>query len=225
MTTTFRMEEEPLYDDTAFEFSRNDGGGGSGLFSEKGREILNMKIAQVRRKLEEEEERRGPPSPNLSAHEFVTAVLDSLQNANGPLPFSGVRTLLRASTPRWRDALRSSVGAPPHATEQSIATALGTAMARPNNQFSILVTKGDSSPDGHVEWTFPTDLLEMQDGECWLECRLRSKKDNRLLVATGWQLQRSPQDGSWLLDGLDWQDFRDAFRPGIGREEWSRICG
>ena len=32
-------------------------------------------------------------------------------------------------------------------------------------------------------------------------------------------------DDCWLLDGIDWQDFRDEFRPGLGREEWERICG
>jgi hypothetical protein len=79
---------------------------------------------------------------------------------------------------------------------------------------------------------------------CWIESRLRSPKDNELLAVVGWSLQRrqiiQEQHGydssnfdtntdnfmpCWLLDGIDWQDFRDEFRPGIGREEWERICG
>ena len=79
---------------------------------------------------------------------------------------------------------------------------------------------------------------------CWIESRLRSPKDNELLAVVGWSLKRrriiqkqeSEKSGDfegdtndynmcWLLDGIDWQDFRDDFRPGIGREEWERICG
>lgn len=93
---------------------------------------------------------------------------------------------------------------------------------------------------------------ENQKGErilenCWIESRLRSPNDDQLLAVVGWSLQRRqiPQEeqgynnssnhfdssntnnyvSCWLLDGIDWQDFRDEFRPGIGREEWERICG
>ena len=38
-------------------------------------------------------------------------------------------------------------------------------------------------------------------------------------------MRRREDDGAWLIDGIDWQDFRDDYRPGIGREEWERICG
>ena len=79
---------------------------------------------------------------------------------------------------------------------------------------------------------------------CWVESRLRSPKNDHLLAVVGWSLQRrrikQHQPGKyidnaytntneltscWLLDGVDWQDFREDFRPGIGREEWERICG
>jgi hypothetical protein len=90
---------------------------------------------------------------------------------------------------------------------------------------------------------------EREEGErildnCWIESRLRSPKDDQLLAVVGWSLQRrqiiQEQHGynssdfhsnadnfmsCWLLDGIDWQDFRDEFRPGIGRDEWERICG
>ena len=75
---------------------------------------------------------------------------------------------------------------------------------------------------------------------CFIESRLRSPKDDSLMVVVGWALKRRRRrrpgysnnldtnddlNSNWLLDGIDWQDFRDEFRPGIGREEWERICG
>ncbi len=100
-------------------------------------------------------------------------------------------------------------------------------------------------------WDFPSDpvLYEEEENDdendyCWIESRLRSPKDNELLAVVGWSLkrrritQKQQSENSndfrddaydsnmcWLLDGIDWQDFRDEFRPGIGREEWERICG
>mmetsp|Transcript_21782 Transcript_21782/g.33819 ORF Transcript_21782/g.33819 Transcript_21782/m.33819 type:complete len:95 (-) Transcript_21782:31-315(-) len=90
-------------------------------------------------------------------------------------------------------------------------------------QWAILL--GLDGDDHYIEFTHePVDYLE--EGQCWLECRLRSnREDDELLVAIGWTLCRGKEDGSWLIDGVDWQDFRDRHRPGIGREEWERICG
>ena len=76
----------------------------------------------------------------------------------------------------------------------------------------------------------------------WIECQLRHYDTNELLVMMGWQLRvihQAPtlhhQQGrnhrhhrakdEYQIDRVDWQDFRDMFRPGIGREEWVRICG
>jgi hypothetical protein len=73
---------------------------------------------------------------------------------------------------------------------------------------------------------FPSDVVEDIDGEtCWVECRLRNAETGALLVAMGWNLKRRKQDGAWLVDNLDWQDFRDNYRPGVGREEWIRVFG
>jgi hypothetical protein len=85
---------------------------------------------------------------------------------------------------------------------------------------------------GDSEWHFDTDPVDYYDGTCWVESRLRSR-GGELLVVVGWSLQqerlwKEDDDGSmvvWLLDNIDWQDFRDEYRPGIGREEWERICG
>lgn len=92
--------------------------------------------------------------------------------------------------------------------------------------------------------TNDTEKCEKIIDYCWVESRLRSPKDDELLAVVGWSLQRlhvkQGQQGynsnesdvdaknfahCWFLDGIDWQDFRDEFRPGIGREEWERICG
>jgi hypothetical protein len=39
------------------------------------------------------------------------------------------------------------------------------------------------------------------------------------------QQEEDSSSSAWLVDGIDWQDFRERYRPGIGREEWERICG
>jgi len=162
--------------------------------------------------------------------------------------------------------------------EDTLVSALATAITRPNNQFQILVQDLDwdnhhydhtvSSPahtdehehghDGAMSsyaLIFPGDIIDYNDGKCWLEAQLRHPKTGKLLAITGWSLIRSDGDdvnghpqkpteqdreddhdhdhedgshdrhGAWLLDWLDWQDFRDEFRPGFGREEWMRICG
>jgi hypothetical protein len=73
----------------------------------------------------------------------------------------------------------------------------------------------------------------------WIECQLRHYDTNELFVMMGWQLRAvqrhiSSSQGSsandnviqdYQIDRVDWQDFREMFRPGIGREEWIRICG
>lgn len=165
-----------------------------------------------------EEEFRRPPNPHLSPTVFIQECLRCLWANDDPLPDSGFRLLLRASTNAWRKQLHQSVGAPLMANEEVVASALGEAIARPNNQFAILVGEGEA-----YTATFPTDPLDYADGTCWVECQLRGANDNKLLAITGWQLQK--ENGAWMVDGIDWQDFREAFRPGIGREEWMRICG
>lgn len=185
------------------------------------RELLNLRLHQMRIDLMEQEVSR-PPNAALTAQEFIKQVLEGLQRPDDPLPESGFRLLLRASTPEWRREISRSIGAPLGTSEDLIASALGPAIARPKNQFGILV-QADDATDFSV--TFPSDPVDFDDGSCWLECRLYGKKDNELLVVMGWELKRRPLDGAWLIDGLDWQDFRDQYRPGIGREEWMRILG
>ena len=187
-----------------------------------------------------------PPSPQFSETEFVRAVLESLRNDENvynkfqdidksesvqSVPVdSGAYVLLRSSTAEWFDTIRRFVGVVPYSCTDmgddeyvhEVASAVASSFARSNNQFHIL-TGQDPAPK-YVA-TFPTDPVGHDDTTSWLECRLRDATTDELLVVSGWDLKRRESDGAWLIDGLDWQDFRDGFRPGIGREEWERICG
>jgi hypothetical protein len=147
---------------------------------------------------------------------------------------SGSFVLLRSSTFEWFDVIRRFVGVAPLDTLDdsdikdegeyfaTVASALASALGRDDNQFNILLGR---PPAPKYVASFPTDPVEQDDITSWVECRLRDADTDELLVVSGWDLKKRAEDGAWLIDGLDWQDFRDGFRPGIGREEWERICG
>ena len=177
---------------------------------------------EIEQRVEQEQDRR-PPNADLSAQETVRAILLGIRQPHDPQRYFGLEVLLRACTAEWRAFLCQSVAATANQDDTSVAAALEAAMSRPHNQFRILLGLED---DGY-KIDFPTEALDYGDGTCWLECRLRANDNdgNELLVALGWSLVRDPKTNAWVVDGLDWQDFRDAYRPGIGREEWERICG
>ena len=192
---------------------------------------LQARLARVHKDILQREEQR-PPNPNLSPRQVIWSLLSALMSPDEPLPEAGFRLLIRTATPEWRNIIRTSIGAPDHANEELIASALGTAVSRPNNQFEILV--GVDADQNAVTFNrktssycvfFPSDVVDYDDGNCWLECQLRGRLDDKLLVIMGWQMRRREDDDAWLIEGIDWQDFRDEYRPGIGREEWMRICG
>ena len=161
-----------------------------------------------------------PPSTNMTPKEVVTSILDGLLSPHDPLPYFGYEILYTSCTDKWKETLRKSVGAPNDAEEGLVYRALSNSMERTDTQFGILV--------GMAEETivdFPFDTLDYYDGTAWLECRLRDEKSDTLLVVLGWSFKQRECDGAWLVNGIDWQDFRETFRPGIGREEWERICG
>ena len=196
--------------------------------SHEGGKSVNADLGALRRRLASqliyilESQQTRPPNPELGPINFVAAVLNALLYPDDPLPDSGFRVLIRSSTEGWLDLIRNSVGAPRYADEDSIVRALRTAIQRPRNHFGILVGAEDTEK---FDITFPSDVVDFEDGACWLECQLRGRHKNELLVVVGWQLKRRKSDGAWLIDNIDWQDFRDGYRPGIGREEWIRICG
>jgi len=156
-------------------------------------------------------------SPFLSNNDpqaLVSDFLDGLMHDDDTT--HRMKLLLHSSTHKWRSKIYDAIGAPASADETKVATALGAAMRNPNNQFAILLGMAED-----FEYTFPSDVV-VDEGKCWVECRLYNKKDGELLVVSGWDLQQSPTTGAWLFDRIDWQDFRDAFYPGLGREEWCR---
>mmetsp|Transcript_8997 Transcript_8997/g.14870 ORF Transcript_8997/g.14870 Transcript_8997/m.14870 type:complete len:347 (-) Transcript_8997:726-1766(-) len=187
---------------------------------------MDLLISRIRKMLvieRAENQLNRPPRNDLDPIELVEEILSALSTPDYPLPDSGLGVLYRSSTREWRAKMRESIGAPKEAECSDIARALANAISRERNQFGILVGADDS--EKYVA-SFPSDIVDHNDGFCFLECQLRSAEDNTLLVATGWQLKRSQRlDGAWLIDRIDWQDFRNLYRPGIGREEWLRSVG
>ena len=91
--------------------------------------LLSHRLTSLRAQILEEELMHRPPNPHLDAIEFVKSLLSSLMHADHPLPDSGYRVLIRCSAPRWREALRKSIGAPPGANEELMVLALAEAVA------------------------------------------------------------------------------------------------
>ena len=200
-------------------------------------------------KLESEKLQRPPSNSTYfqDPKNVITSILNGLLQPHAPLPYFGYEIMYQSSTEHWQDVLRKSVGAPIGTETELIYRALSRTMERGgHNQFGILVGLGTDhnvvataslsegkqsiieNDDGVQEYytiEFPWDTLDYYDGTAWLECRLRDKLSDELLCVLGWSLEKSSSDSSWLIDGIDWQDFRERYRPGIGREEWERICG
>lgn len=195
---------------------------------------------QAWKELIERESQRRPPNPQLKPMQVITELLQGLRDPDQPRRHFGVHVLLRSSTTKWAHTMCQSIGAaaatdtaastdPDNEDEEytrTVEAALHRSLSRPGQQFAILM--GVENADYVID--FPTDVLAFDDDECWLECRLRGggvdgggTENDELLVVLGWTLHRI--DGAWRVHQLDWEDFRDAYRPGIGREEWERICG
>lgn len=170
----------------------------------------------------------------------VTSILDSLSRPHSPIPYFGYKMLYEGSTSHWQEVLRKSVGASVDTDETFFYTALSASMERRYNQFGILVgvVEDDAFRDNdgvecYYKLEFPRDTLDYYDGTAWVECRLRDVHSDALLAVLGWSMIQQVGDinnnngsaSAWLVDGIDWQDFREKYRPGIGREEWERICG
>jgi hypothetical protein len=157
--------------------------------------------------------------------------LHTLRSCDDPTPDAGIRSLLRASTLHWKRLMYRSVGARPksrmsYKEEADVVSALRSSMGRPNNQYRILLDGEDGEEEEPYNIVFPSDPVDYMDGTpCWVECQLRRKTDHTLMITMGWQLVKDCENGCWMIDRIDWQDFREKFRPGIGREEWMRICG
>jgi hypothetical protein len=191
------------------------------FFDRSGHQELTKRIQSVQRDILEEEWRR-PPNASCSPENLVKEILTALWASDDPLPDSGFLLLLRTATNQWRRQILKSIGAPPNADWQIVSSALGAAIARPQNQFGLLVA-GDEDNQEETPYSlhFPFEALDYDDGTAWIECQMRDKQTDELLVTTGWSLKRR-EDGPWLVDSITWHDLRDEFRPGIGQTEWMR---
>jgi hypothetical protein len=194
------------------------------LFQER----FRRQKAALERQITVERSKR-PPNAALTAQETVRSILDGLRRPHYPTRYFGLMVLLHSSSEDWSRFLRQTVGASVDESSEAVAAALEAALGRPHNQFQILLGLEN---EGYT-MEFPNDPLDYGDDDaCWLECRLRDGASQDLLVVLGWslvkqQISSSPStvSSAWVVDGLEWQDFRDSYRPGIGREEWERICG
>jgi len=186
---------------------------------------LDRRMNEIRRDIIKEQADK-PPKAGMSARDFIKNVLAALRAVDDPLPDYGCIVLLRSSTPRWKREILNSIAAPNWADEAHVASTLNAALGRKRNQFGILVGGAEGEEGEEYTLQFPSDAVEdLEDGTCWVECRFREPETGKLLAVTGWELKRRKQDGAWLIDRLDWQDFRDEYRPGFGREEWIRVFG
>ena len=87
-------------------------------------------------------------------------------------------------------------------------------MSKSDNQFAILTGNAEK-----FEANFPSDPV-IDENTAWVECRLRQVPEDELLVTMGINLEL--EDNEWRIRSLDWQDFRDAFYPGLSGREWLR---
>lgn len=201
---------------------------GAASFDEEARQELAKRLYSLNRQILEKEWEL-PPNANSAPEEVVQAILKGLWDP--PRPDAGFLLLLRTATPSWRRKILKSIGAPAHKENVSwelVSSALGSAMARPRNQYGILVANEEDAEEETTEMPyyldFPFETLDYCDGNAWIECRMRDKNSHELLVITGWALRQRVTDGAWMVDSITWHDLRDEYRPGVGQTEWMRVC-
>ena len=159
----------------------------------------------------------GPkPDPNLSPQEVIELTLRALRNNNEPQPHSGTALLRRFSSDSF------ALAGEPHSESDHRLPPPDLTTFMNSNQYNLLL-----EPDYASRWMFPSDTCCLDDEEAWQEVTFEcvgSRGENTLLAKLGWSLVRD-RGGCWVTDEITWHDFRDSFRPGIGQEEWPRICG
>ena len=144
------------------------------------------------------------PSDAFEPIDVAALTLRALRSNDSPHPESGTRFLLRFSTDEFLPAGVDDRGAL-------------AALARDRrSQYHLLF-------DGNYEADLEDDLLELGD-DAFLNVRFEDE-DGELAVRRGWEFQRREAEGCWLTSRWHWHDFRPEFRPGVGQEEWTRICG
>jgi len=151
-----------------------------------------------------------------SAEELVETVVIAMQAA----PVSEASALfLKLSTPGFR-----LIGITPWS-----ATSLAIAVSDPSSQYHLLV-------DDRLGVVFPSEPVFWEDGaleRCWLEVALELSFEGDphgfTAAKLGWECERPAAMASdlqgWRTSSITWHDFRPDFTPGLGQEDWPRICG
>ena len=155
----------------------------------------------------------GPdPDPALTPSEVIALTLFALRHNDEPEPHTGAATLRRFSTP---DFVLAGMPTAPWAPQ-----ALSALLTSPASQYNLLLQD--------YELSLPSDTVFADERHCFQEVQIDALGGGPMLAKLGWELERSEapeQRGCWLTCSVAWQDFRDGFRPGIGREEWTRAYG
>ena len=150
----------------------------------------------------------GPvPRPDLGPLDVIVMTLEALRANDDRQPSAGTAFLRRFSTDEFMLA-GEAVRLPPQGLTAFMAA----------SQYCLLL-----EPDG-VSCVFPSDMCQLDHNQAWQEVVLEDR-DGEMLVKMGWELEKRPSDSCWLTCAISWHDFRDAFRPGIGQEEWDRSFG
>ena len=156
------------------------------------------------------------PDAAYSPQEVIELTLSALQNNDDPKPHSGTALLRRFSSDRFL------LAGEPRPEDRRLAPPELTAFFR-SSQYGLLL-----EPACYSQWTFPSETCSLDDEEAWQEVKFETQAgtrgENTLLAKLGWSLVRDGH-GCWVTDDISWHDFRDSYRPGIGQEEWPRICG
>ncbi|KAJ1631433.1 hypothetical protein T492DRAFT_870058 [Pavlovales sp. CCMP2436] len=153
------------------------------------------------------------PSIALSSAEAIELSLLAMQGGDID---GGAALWLRFSAPSFCLAAIEPWGAP----------ALALAVRDSKSQYSLLA-------DSRLAIEFPTEPVERFDSDgiavSWHEVELELRPGGRFdsegytAAKLGWENEWSSK--GWCTRHVSWHDFRPAFRPGIGQEEWPRICG
>eukprot|EP00961_Rhodomonas_salina_P190476 2569920-Rhodomonas_salina.2 len=187
---------------------------GSSAFDRADIDLLRKRMSKVK------EDSIAIPGPELTPEEVITQTLKSLQNIDDPYFDAGVEVLLRLASDRFKLQLRWLVGS------SQKPGVLSSVFRNENTQFHLLLC-------AH-EHHFPFDTYHIDDHRVFVDCQIdapqsgsgdaKGRKWTGMMAKLGFEMIRD-DGGVWLFDSIIWHDFRDGFRPGIGQEEWPRICG
>ena len=189
-------------------------GPGDGAFNPADFDLLRKRVSRVK------EDSLVVPGVGLEPEQVISQTLKLLQHNDEPYCNAGVEVLLRLASDRFKLQLRWLVGS------SQKAGVLSSVFRNPDSQFHLLMC----SYDHH----FPLDTYHIDDNRVFVDVQFdapeggggdgKGRKWQGMLAKLGFEMVRR-EDGVWLFDSIIWHDFRDGFRPGIGQEEWPRICG